>query len=790
MHNWTITRRATSAFWRSTLLGALLALTGPAAAATATWTNTVNGVTEYWINTANWNASSYPGSGANENAYLNTAAPGVYTAILDTALPPKSINVLTVMNAAGQAVLRIANATLTNATLNIGSGGRVQLDAGGKLRNTSALNVTGGNANLRLNSGGTLVTMYDLTLFNGGSGRSLLADSADAAAPGVWNLSSKRLNLFAAGATGNGMTINGVVATNVSSGVYLGNGAATVGNILVVTNGGRIFSPAYSIIGNNGGSSNAMYVVGSNSLWTLSTSTLAIGAGTAGGVGGNLLWADGSTITVGNLSMGAKYNMLVMTNGAQFRTSNANSSIGGGSLTGNTVRVFGGTAGQKSVMNYGNYTLSIGSGAGGVANALLVGANGVVTNVQLTVGSGAGSTSNTLAISAGGQTHFNGGLTIGASGAPGNQLIVSGSGALLRNMGQGQQYIGNASAGNLFRIENGAVATSLYNLYVGNAAGGNGNSLVISNGGVLATIEASYIGAASSYNTALITGTNSQWQTNGKTLSVGNGSSSNNVLRIENGGLLEANAIKVNDNGSAGPNTVTNAGGIYQFTTASPTITLANGGMVYLNGGAISFRAIDNADVTCNRKGGKLDATSLMTFAGKNAFRLNNASNATSGQAYTFTDALGPTNFCRLELLNNATYRGGAVTIGANGSLYLAGGASTIADALTFNASSTLELDIGAVTDASALVAQGDVALNDCALKLNLRTAPRIDDAATIVNKQSAGRVAGQFGGGRIVTATLNGTNYFFRLAYDAGDGNDIAISCVRDVRGTLIMIF
>ncbi len=917
---------------RALIAFGILAAT-PAWAVTATWTNTANGTVESWTNNANWSATPYPGFTSGNSAYLTNASAGAYTAVLNVPLA-NSVTTLVISNATGQAWLNVTNAVLTNTTLTIGSGGRVQLAGGGSITNVTTLNALGTNANVRLNSGGTLFTTAIVSFGYGASNLSLLVDSSSpVGASGVWNLGAKRLYIGQSGATGNVLTINGAVVTNVGDAVMIGYAASAPNNTLVVTNGGQLWCTNNdSGIGYAAGAcGEAAYVVGSNSLWNTGNKSLTVGLGNA--ATGNLLWVDGGTLSLGTAmtvggAAGANYNTATFTNGARF-TTGASSVIGAGGTTGNTLRVVGAAGGGVSLWNTAGPILSIGAAAGSVGNALLVDSGGVVTNVQPTVGSGAGSAGNALAISAGGQVHFNGTMSIGVSGSASNQLIVSGAGALLRNMGSGQQYLGNGTAGNVFRIDNGGLATNFYNLYVGNA-GGNGNSLIVSNGGVLATVNPSYVGSSASSNTAILTGTNSRWDQatygltvganagamgnnliiangaavtnaggmsvgslggmgnsfvvtnggqfssigsvdlkigdrassntawiggngavvaglgrsfyvgsaaatgnvlvvdNGGTLApwttvfasrspggVGNilivtnggqvlvasagqvrvayeGSNSfNNVLLVVNGGLLEANNVWINSNctGPASGNTVTNAGGIYQFTAAAPTITLSNNAMMYLTGGTISFRAITNADITCNKKTGALDATALMSFAGRNTFRLNNATNQATGQAYTFTDTLGATNFYRLELLNSSQYRGGTVAIGTNGSLYVSGGVSSIASTLTFSASSTLEIDLSSVTNGSALTALAGVALNGCALKLNLGSAPSASDTGLILNKQSAGPITGQFAGGNTATASCNGTNYAFRIQYTAGaGGNGVSVTYVPTIKGTALL--
>src|SRR5262249_36886877 len=91
----------------------------------------------------------------------------------------------------------------------------------------------------------------------------------------------------------------------------------------------------------------------------------------------------------------------------------------------------------------------------------------------------------------------------------------------------------------------------------------------------------------------------------------------NNAVQVLDGGLLEANTLTVLA-GSSG-NTISNRHGIYQFTTATPSITPNGAGSIAITDGTISFRGIDNADVNANQSGGPLNP---ITFAGANTFML------------------------------------------------------------------------------------------------------------------------------------------------------------------------
>ncbi len=140
----------------------------------------------------------------------------------------------------------------------------------------------------------------------------------------------------------------------------------------------------------------------------------------------------------------------------------------------------------------------------------------------------------------------------------------------------------------------------------------------------------------------------------------GNAKTNNNVLVT--GGVLEANTLTINGLG----NVISNSGGVYQFSTIAPTITPATGS-IDLNGGTISFRGVTGADVKGNWSGSQL--TNVL-FSGNNTFRLNAASNTTSGQDYTFGTGLGATNYVGLEMLNGGTaWRGGSLTVGGGGTM-------------------------------------------------------------------------------------------------------------------------
>ena len=132
-----------------------------------------------------------------------------------------------------------------------------------------------------------------------------------------------------------------------------------------------------------------------------------------------------------------------------------------------------------------------------------------------------------------------------------------------------------------------------------------------------------------------------------------------NVFLSGPNALLESGTIALNY--YTGHCSLTNNGGVLQFTNASPTITPGAFGNFMITNGTVSFRGITNADVKCNQSGKALDSTNKVAFYGNNTFMLNAATNATTGQAYTFSSFYGTTNWANLFMVNGSTrYRGSA----------------------------------------------------------------------------------------------------------------------------------
>ena len=269
------------------------------------------------------------------------------------------------------------------------------------------------------------------------------------------------------------------------------------------------------------------------------------------------------------------------------------------------------------------------------------------------------------------------------------------------------------------------------------------------------------------------------------TLSVGSATGTGTVY-VANGAVLEAPAYSVN---SASQNTVSNMGGVFQYTNASPSITPGTFGNVGIQNGTISFRAITNADVLCNQGTKPLDSTTKMLWVtgGSNTFRLNNATNSgTINQSYTFAPGTA-TNFARLELVNGSTCRNGSVTIGAGGSLYVSSGASTLSSVLTAAPSSTIEFDLSNSNAPACLLSTTNMYLNNCTLQLDLANPPIINTQFMIISNTLASQLSYSFAGSSTKqTVTLNGTNYLTSISL-AGGGTKVVVQTMILPYGTSV---
>ena len=352
-------------------------------------------------------------------------------------------------------------------------------------------------------------------------------------------------------------------------------------------------------------------------------------------------------------------------------------------------------------------------------------------------GFSAGASNNVLTVVGSGSRldWLDSGLTLGESGSS-NRLIIRDSAYLVTPQ---NLLIGNkaGASNNVMEVSNGgSVELNTRSLTVGSQ--GWGNSLVVSNGGQMSVFKGMIVGSRGTNNSVLITGASSlinlvpaggitptlNLGTNG--LAGGTGGGWGNWVRIEDQAVLQADTLVTQPG-----NTISNVGGVFQFTIQNPTITPNGVGNIAITDGTISFTNVTSGlNLTNNWKGSQL---TNLAWNGFNALRLNNslATNTLAG-GYTFDKLTGnATNYYRLEMINGTTKvsgtgltftNAGALLVsntvatfvgvvtnytaglnfasstitGQNGFVWMSGSAATTTPGLvTFSANTTNKLDSG-----------------------------------------------------------------------------------------------
>jgi len=380
-------------------------------------------------------------------------------------------------------------------------------------------------------------------------------------------------------------------------------------------------------------------------------------------------WRTTASLTLGSQA-NSTGNQLVISNGAVAQ--GVASTIGGGSNANNNTVLVTGTGSVWS-----NTGLLVIGYTNAYNNSVTVNNGAKLTALGLTIGSGINASNNSLSVANG--TLTSGLLTVGLLGGNNSlslgNVTASGSGAV----------VGSGSSNNTVTVWNTAWNLGSPGLTVGSGAAAN-NAVTIYNSTVS---NAAVVVVGSGKNGALVT-TNavgnqlviSNSTVLASSLRAGTATGDvNNAILITGGSLVEANQLLIGSGGSG--NTISNVGGIFQFTTPGVTVSPNGTGNIVLQDGTISYRVTAVADISNNLAG----ALSGITFAGQNTFRLLGTSNTVAGQTYTFQVVAGmPSNYVNLALVNgNTAYRGGNLTIGATGSLLASNTSATITGLFTNN---------------------------------------------------------------------------------------------------------
>jgi T5SS/PEP-CTERM-associated repeat protein len=650
----------------------------------------------------------------------------------------------------------------------------------------------------------------------------------------------------------NGDWRNGRGIVNVSgpSTVFTNNNWVQIGRSsyrlpaqLNISNGAKMYTAGTAYIGWSS-ANNTVVVNGSNSLWSLGGSVV-IGKNSTGGnmlvvTNGGRVAASGmgieeggklcklivtgtnsSFVSTGNAGFGTtgQTNLILIANGASFYNSGGfqfgkNSS---NYSPGNEIRVAG--AGS-TFTNMGNISMEGSNGylrvsAGGQAYAL----NGVAANVNgrievtdpdssLSWGGCAVSKSCSVIVSNGAAMAIrNGTVWIATGGIAGADklasLIVTGPGSRLTAANSYQFYFGidgnaqvQANSGGQISLADPATGTS-WGFTIGYGAGKTGTVEVAGAG---SEISFSATGTGPGQYGAVRVGDGGVGRlvvTNRATfgfysrsgLSVGStsGSAGSTVL-VADGGLLDFRRQPDNPDGitvgNFAGNSVSNIGGIFQFAFTSPNINPGAFGNVVVSGGTIAFTKISDADV----KGNWTGTLTNILFQGDNTFRLNAATNVNAAsQAYTFAAGLGATNYVNLELLNGSCYRGGDVTIGAGGSLTVTGGVAAVSGNLTFQPGGTYRVTLNSTNSVDRVAVGGNVNLGGATLDLRLTAPPQKDYPYVLLDNAGPNPVSGQFATGSVI-ASYGGTSYVLDVRTGGGSGNDVVAGWFT--KGTMILVW
>ncbi|NUN93863.1 MAG: PEP-CTERM sorting domain-containing protein, partial [Verrucomicrobiae bacterium] len=539
--------------------------------------------------------------------------------------------------------------------------------AGSTWSNTSALYIgyNGGSNLLWIANGGKVVSAGGTLGFNNaGSANNavLVADSGS-----VWDAGNAAITLGSTSSgPGNSMTIsnggkvfsgggtlgvtvgssNNMARVTGSGSVWTNGGALTVGsassfNSMTIADGGYVLNSSGTIGSSAGANNNTMLVTGSGTIWS-NIGALVVGAS---GVSNLLQILDGAKVFSygqGKVGVSSNHNTMVVA-GPGSAWYDLDNQIFLGDQNNNRA-----SFNQLIITNFGYVFATgghVGRSSGGVSNAVLVASGGVWTNSGgVAIANGSSNTSfNSITIESGGQVLMGGAFTIGtsANGAS-NWLLVTGVGSLLRST-QYQMLLGDLSnSWNTATISNGGQLFAP-GITVGKGLGSTNNAIFLTGHGSLLRTSALYVG------------TNSQGSGDGRVL-------------VTDGGILESSTLLGGFNNSG---TISNVGGVYRFTTASPDITPNTAGAITLSNGTVAFRGVNNAAVN----GGIMN----IAYSGANTLQLDSATNAAT--AWTFANGGA---FTTLELVGtNARWQGSALQIGDGGTLRVSNTTASIGAVLT-----------------------------------------------------------------------------------------------------------
>jgi len=301
---------------------------------------------------------------------------------------------------------------------------------------------------------------------------------------------------------------------------------------------------------------------------------------------------------------------------------------------------------------------------GSHSNSLIVDAGGVVTNGFIYVGfRGLAGTNNVIKVQ-------NGGVMAGMTGLS----IANGTSSVCTNyFRNGVSVTGSGSLFQFLPNKDGVVG--------GGKGNNNENSIQIDEGGQMLGCRYLSIGTSA---TSLV-------------------NYSNRVVVTRSGVMELSSSLIIGTAGQTdcGNHLACTNGGVLQFTTANPIITintpstdLSLGNKVLMENGVLAYRGVSGVILTNNQA---TTGVGRFDWQGKNTLRFNNATGicANASTTYTIEDSGNSKNYVGLELVNGGTgISTGNITIGNTGSLLVSNTVATFSGSLTVNGGISICTDV------------------------------------------------------------------------------------------------
>lgn len=671
-------------FHRATSLTAILALSGPAHAASDTWAADADGE---WGNAASWAGNQVPGSIGTGNAGTSTTDDAIFDGAGNYTVYTagnRGIDVTTFSNtgttnilggttaAAGGASLYIFG----NLTVSTGAGAVTIGDTASSARQvvirTGTLNYTNNSSNL--------LTLANAIQTRGSSGTTTITFTGSG-------------NTLASGpvAGGGGASIalsktgSGVLTLSGANG-YGGGTAITAGTLTFLNTGAK----------STAGSGNHVFSAGT---------TLGLGVATAGSfytaadVASAFALTGVGTGNLARINITATTNVGIDTTAGDFELS---SSIGG--------------APSKGLAKLGTNTLTL-SGTNTYTGATIVRAGtlkvtstGIINDGAISGGTGTIIGGSTLDID-GGSVNFIGGtaLAVGDNTTAGNVMVRAGSNFNLTgniSIGQGSSGVANTPVSNFTQTGGTTTFGASSILYVGNYRG----ATMDIQGGTLTSSSAANIGIRGN-SSLTISGANTAVTFTQINLGLPAGSLLPTADLNLNGGTLTLGANGIIKTVTDGAKTVSFNGGTLKASAASTDFVNADSVFVKSGGATIDTNAfdvtIDNALLqfeattgSLTKTGaGKLSLSGINTYTGSTTITEGTLALDITG-SITTSSAVNIAAGAKLETLLQSTYAipsGKTVTFdvnaagaGSSGQIH-ADGLDISAATVAFNISGTLD---------------------------------------------------------------------------------------------------